>query len=133
MPFETPTAAALGYRDLPPDVEVLALAEAEFHAGVVLTAPGWAQPEVVLCHRDADGWEPHSMGSGGTHWSLTDEASNTGVMIDWGKAESGGLAYDVTFQGATRRVPVTNGHYIWIVENVTDDALDEPAEFVPVT
>jgi hypothetical protein len=36
---------------------------------------------------------------------------------------------NVTFHGETTQVPVTNGHWVWIVEGIREDEIHDPANF----
>src|SRR3954449_9831070 len=110
---------------------VVASAVGENHAGIVLTAPGWGFPELVACYRDEGGWHEASSTSGRTFWSFSEDP-DVGVLICWGDVEDGETALRITFHGVTTEVPVTNGHYVWLVEGVGESEIDDPAEFEPV-
>jgi hypothetical protein len=92
-------------------------------------SPGWPQPDCVHCRRFEDGWVEQGMTSGQTIWSSRDEDDTVGVLASWGRAEPGATAALVTVRGSTIEIPVDNDHYVWLVERVPVEAMDEPVEF----
>jgi hypothetical protein len=127
--FKSPLEAALAGDHISADTRVIASAVASKTAAVILMDPRWPQPDRVLCQRSGDGWVEAGSGSGGTSWSLLDDRSGLGVLASWGKAEPGASAVTVTFHGVTAEVPVTNGHWAWIVEGVRENEIGDPADF----
>ncbi len=108
---------------------MIASAIGENAAAVILMDPRWAGPVQVLCVRDDDGWRESGSGSGRTRWSLTHEDRKLGVLVCWGDAEPEATAAVVTFRDATIEVPVANGNYLWLVEDVPESAVEEAADF----
>ena len=132
MSFNSPVEAVLAGDRIPADLTVLATAESEAYAALVVSSESWWQPEAVVCEKKDGGWEVVSEGSGCTRWFLTEDATDKGVMVAWGPAESGVAVYEVGFRGRTWRVPVENGHYVWLVEGVDEQAIDDPADFTAI-
>jgi len=125
----TPEKAALAGDHIGADTRVIASAIASESAAIILMDPRWPQPDRVLCLRSGAGWVEWGSGSGGTSWSLIDDGTGLGVLVSWGPAEPGASAVNVTFHGETTQVPVTNGHWVWIVEGIREDEIDDPANF----
>ena len=129
MVFSTPERAALAGDHIGSDTRVIASAIASESAAIILMDPRWPQPDRVLCLRSGAGWVEAGSGSGGTSWSLIDDGADLGVLVSWGKAEPGASAVNVTFHGVTTEVPITNGHWVWIVEGVRENEMRDPADF----
>ncbi len=127
--FSTPQEAALAGDHISAETHVLAQAVGQDDAAIILMSPAWPQPDCVLCQRYEDGWVEGSSTSGQTIWSLRDDDNNLGLMVSWGRAQPGAAAALVTFRGSTVEIPVQNGHYVWLVERVPMEEMDEPAEF----
>jgi len=127
--FATPEEAALAGDRVTPDTFVVARASTEDAAVVILMAPGWAQPDRVDLQRGEDGWTEITSGSGGTIWSGSSDEPALGTLGSWGGAPPGAKSARVTFHGVTTEIPVTNGHWAWIVNDVREDEWDDPAEF----
>ena len=117
MGFPTAVEAALAGEGITSETVVLASAVSVDHAAILLMAPDWGMPDLVLCHREDDGWQEGGSGSGYTVWSLYEEP-DVGVLVSWGEADEGVTAFAVSFYGITTEVPVTNGYYVWMVEGV---------------
>ena len=98
-------------------------------AAIILMDPRWPQPDRALCLRSGAGWVEAGSGNGGTRWSLIDDEADLGVLVSWGPAEPGASAVKVIFHGETTQVPVTNGHWVWIVEGIREDEIHDPANF----
>jgi hypothetical protein len=131
--FASPIDAVHSGDRVPTDLTVVAAVETGTYAAVVVNSETWRQPEAIVCERTDSGWEVISEGSGCTRWTLTDEATDRGVMFCWGPADPGVAAYDVRFRGRTWRVPVQNGHYAWLVPDIDEQAFDDPANFTPIS
>ena len=129
MGFPSSEQAALAGDRAGRTTYVLASAVGTDAAVVILMDPAWAQPDRVDCERTDDGWVETTSGSGQTCWWSTSDESDVGVLASWGKAEEGATGVVVSFMGTTTRLPVTNGHWAWIVEGVPEGAVDEPADF----
>lgn len=125
----SPQDAALAGDHTSPETRVLAQAVGDRNAVVILMSPGWPQPDCVFCRRSEDGWVELGTTSGQTVWSSSDDDENLGVHASWGRAKPGAVAAVVTFRGTTIEIPVENGHYVWLVEGLPIEAVDEPVEF----
>ena len=108
---------------------VLAQAVGQDDALVILMSSGWTQPDRVLCRRFEDGWVERGTTAGQTVWSSYDDDEDLGLHASWGRARPKATAVLVTLRGATIEVPVQNDHYVWLVERVPVEAMDEPIDF----
>jgi hypothetical protein len=126
----TPEQAALAGDNIDADTCVLASAVSSSNAALLLVSPRWHHPDLVLCYRDDSGWVVGASTSGRSTWSLIDDG--VGVLVSWGESPPGEGALRVTFHGETSEVPVTNGHYVWMVEGVAEADIDDPPEFQSV-
>jgi hypothetical protein len=127
--FPSPHEAALAGDHTSPQTRVLAQVVGENDAVVILMSPGWPQPDCVLCRRSDGGWIERGTTSGQTVWSSSDDDESLGVYACWGRAKPGAVAVLVTVRGATITIPVENDHYVWLIEGVPIDVMDEPVEF----
>jgi hypothetical protein len=133
--YETPEEAARG--DIPAEyakalsVEISPSGE---EALVVLATneQPYIEPYEVVCYREGNRWLA-GIGSGGLGcgWSstLSDDASNTGVLRLSGEAPRGVDAVVVRWAGEEQRVPVTSGYFFftrWAVPSDFHETVGSP-------
>ena len=122
MVYETPEAAALGGAAQSSDTRVVASVRSGDDAAVLLDAPGWPNPDLVVCHRDGDGWREGSSTSGRTVWLQSDGGEvDRGTMASWTEAEPGATAAVISFADRELIRPVDNGFVVWMVDGVTSE------------
>jgi hypothetical protein len=127
--FPSPEEAALAGDHTSAQTRVLIQAVGQHDAVVILMSPGWPEPDCVLCPRSSEGWIERVTTSGHTVWCSSDEDETMGFHASWGRAKAGAKAVLVTFRGTSVEIPVENDHYVWLVEHVPIEAMDEPIEF----
>jgi len=136
MGHATPEAAALAGDGVTAATTVLVSGSCGKVAGVVLQDPAWGWREFVWCTRINGEWGEGSSSSGHTLWThLEGDEDNAGYLASWGDLadeDTGALSFEVTFLGRESMATVRNGHWLWIVDQVREDQIDEPATLVAV-
>jgi hypothetical protein len=80
---------------------------------VLPAASGYLMDNVL--ERTADGWETYTGGSGGgISWTRLGETEGLGVLRYGGEAPDGATAAWIGYEGSEHRVPVRNGHFLFV-------------------
>jgi hypothetical protein len=83
---------------------------------VLPTASGYLMDDVLVL--TDDGWESYTGGSGGgVSWTTLHELSNVGVVRFGDEAPIEATAAWIRYGGSEHRVPVRNGHFLFVAWN----------------
>ena|SRR2546425_10405965 len=130
MAFASAEEAALAGDRTSAETKVLTSVQSGPHAAVLITSPGWPQPDLVFCYQDQTGWTEGSSTTGATVWShAEDDPPGVGQLVCWHEAEPGSQRVRVLFRGRTIERPVEDGYVIWIADSIAEEHVDDEAQF----